>query len=80
MFWYELTQGAYGTVQRAKGIFDVTDGRSLYFDFVAGLSKTTYLELNLPPGYTSASDWRWQYWPHSRTGNLHPLQSQHQSG
>jgi hypothetical protein len=47
-FWYELTQGAYGTVQRAKGIFDVADGRSLHFDFVAGLTETTYLELNLP--------------------------------
>ncbi|NJO49535.1 MAG: GTP-binding protein [Leptolyngbyaceae cyanobacterium RM2_2_4] len=47
-FWYELTHGAYGTVQRAKGIFDVADGRSLYFDFVAGLAETTYLELNLP--------------------------------
>jgi len=47
-FWYELTNGAYGTVQRAKGIFDVADGRSLYFDFVAGLAETTYLELNLP--------------------------------
>ncbi|MGQ9872957.1 GTP-binding protein [Leptodesmis sp.] len=47
-FWYELTQGAYGHVQRAKGVFDVADGRSLYFDFVAGLAETTYLELNLP--------------------------------
>ncbi|EKQ67888.1 hypothetical protein OsccyDRAFT_4183 [Leptolyngbyaceae cyanobacterium JSC-12] len=47
-FWFELTNEAYGTVQRAKGIFDVTDGRSLYFDFVAGLAETTYLELNLP--------------------------------
>jgi hypothetical protein len=47
-FWYELTQGAYGTVERAKGIFDVADGRSLYFDFVAGFTETTYLELNLP--------------------------------
>jgi len=47
-FWYELTNGAYGTVQRAKGIFDVADGRSLYFDFVAGLTEATYLELNLP--------------------------------
>ncbi|MBF2028191.1 MAG: GTP-binding protein [Oscillatoriales cyanobacterium C42_A2020_001] len=46
--WYELTQGAYGTVQRAKGIFDVADGRSLYFDFVAGLAEPTYLELDLP--------------------------------
>lgn len=47
-FWYELTNGAYGTIQRAKGIFDVADGRSLHFDFVAGLAETTYLELNLP--------------------------------
>ncbi|MBG0744692.1 MAG: GTP-binding protein [Cylindrospermopsis raciborskii KL1] len=47
-FWYEMTNGAYGTIQRAKGIFGVADGRSLYFDFVAGLAKTTYLELNLP--------------------------------
>lgn len=47
-FWYELTNGAYGTIQRAKGIFDMADGRSLYFDFVAGRSETTYLELNLP--------------------------------
>ncbi len=47
-FWYELIHGAYGTVRRAKGIFDVADGRSLYFDFVAGLAETTYLELNLP--------------------------------
>jgi hypothetical protein len=47
-FWYELTNGAYGTVQRAKGIFDVADGRSLHFDFVAGLTEPTYLELNLP--------------------------------
>lgn len=47
-FWYELTHGAYGTVQRAKGIFDVADGRSLHFDFVAGLPETTYLQLNLP--------------------------------
>jgi len=47
-FWYELTNGAYGTVQRAKGIFDVADGRSLYFGFVMGLAETTYLELNLP--------------------------------
>jgi hypothetical protein len=47
-FWYELTHEAYGTIQRAKGIFDVADGRSLYFDFVAGLADTAYLELNLP--------------------------------
>lgn len=47
-FWYELTNGAYGTVQRAKGVFDIADGRSLYFDFVTGLAQTPYLELSLP--------------------------------
>lgn len=46
MFWYELTAGAYGTVQRSKGVFDVADGRSLHFDFVAG--NSTYTELSLP--------------------------------
>jgi hypothetical protein len=48
VFWYELISGAYGTIQRAKAIFDVTDGRSLYRDFVAGRSDIGYLELNLP--------------------------------
>ncbi|MFH7030627.1 MAG: GTP-binding protein [Heteroscytonema crispum UTEX LB 1556] len=47
-FWYEITQGAYGKVTRAKGIFDVADGRVLYGDFVAGVPSTDFLELNLP--------------------------------
>ncbi len=47
-FWYEITHGAYGIVTRAKGIFDVNDGRSLYCDFVAGVPQTDFLELNLP--------------------------------
>ena len=47
-FWYELTQGAYGKVARAKGIFDVADGRALYADFVAGVPSTDFLELDLP--------------------------------
>ncbi len=46
MFWYELTAGAYGAVQRSKGVFDVADGRSLHFDFVA--RNSTYAELELP--------------------------------
>jgi hypothetical protein len=45
--WAELTQGAYGLVQRAKGIFDFSNGRSFYFDFVEG-HKNRYRELNLP--------------------------------
>lgn len=47
-FWYEITHGAYGQVSRAKGIFDVADGRSLYADFVAGIPATDFLELDLP--------------------------------
>lgn len=47
-FWYEITHGAYGIVTRAKGIFDVNDGRSLYCDFVAGIPQTDFLELDLP--------------------------------
>lgn len=47
-FWYEITHGAYGIVTRAKGIFDVNDGRSLYCDFVAGVAHTDFLELDLP--------------------------------
>jgi Cobalamin synthesis protein cobW C-terminal domain len=55
-FWYELTQGAYGTVQRAKGIFDVADGRSLHFDFGAGLAPTRYTDLDLPIWFTGRPD------------------------
>ncbi|MEA5575889.1 GTP-binding protein [Anabaena sp. UHCC 0451] len=47
-FWYEITHGAYGDVIRAKGIFDVNDGRSLYCDFVAGVPQVEFLELDLP--------------------------------
>ncbi|MEA5512925.1 GTP-binding protein [Nodularia sp. UHCC 0506] len=47
-FWYELSHGAYGQVSRAKGIFDVADGRALYADCVAGVPTTDFLELDLP--------------------------------
>jgi hypothetical protein len=47
-FWYELTQGAYGPVQRAKGIFEVEDGRAVHYNFVAGLPESEYTDLNLP--------------------------------
>lgn len=47
LVWYELTQGAYGEVQRAKGIFNVVDGRSFWFSIVAG-QESYYEELNRP--------------------------------
>ena len=48
IFWDELTQGAYGDVQRAKGIFDLVDGRSFHFDFVAQMTESKFTELPLP--------------------------------
>ncbi|MEG4862904.1 MULTISPECIES: GTP-binding protein [unclassified Microcoleus] len=49
LFWYqEMTQGAYGKVHRAKGIFDIADGRSFYFDFAAEFKETAHEELPLP--------------------------------
>ncbi|MBD0262677.1 MAG: GTP-binding protein [Tolypothrix sp. T3-bin4] len=47
-FWYEITHNAYGTVSRAKGIFNVDDGRYLYADFTAGVTKSEFIELNSP--------------------------------
>ncbi len=55
-FWYELINGAYGNVQRAKGIFDVADGRALYFDFAKGLTESGYVELNLPRSLNGRPD------------------------
>jgi hypothetical protein len=47
-FWQELTQGAYGRVQRAKGIFELADGQAFHFDFLGSLPGTAYTELPLP--------------------------------
>jgi len=51
LFWDELTQGAYGEVQRAKGIFDLVDGQAFHFDFVAdggaAIPESKFTELPL---------------------------------
>ncbi|QDZ41370.1 GTP-binding protein [Euhalothece natronophila Z-M001] len=47
--WTELTGGAYGQVQRAKGIFEVPDGSLVQIDFVDGLSGSEYRNLNVSP-------------------------------
>ncbi|MEM9275584.1 MAG: GTP-binding protein [Cyanobacteria bacterium P01_F01_bin.143] len=47
-FWLELTQGAYGEVVRAKGIFDLADGQIYYGDFIPGKSALEFKPLNLP--------------------------------
>lgn len=45
-FWEELTEGAYGAIERAKGIFEVVDGRAFHFNYVQG-NETNYTELNV---------------------------------
>ena len=44
----ELTEGAYGEVQRVKGIFELPDGRAFHVDFVQGLPGIEYTELRIP--------------------------------
>lgn len=48
MFWFELTAGAYGQIDRAKGIFDLSDGQLAYFDFVNGLPENRSRRLPVP--------------------------------
>ncbi|NEQ53678.1 MAG: GTP-binding protein [Leptolyngbya sp. SIO3F4] len=44
----ELTAGAYGQVQRLKGIFELPDGQAFYVDFVEGMPGIKYTSLELP--------------------------------
>jgi G3E family GTPase len=46
--WFELIHGAYGKVIRAKGIFDIVSGESIYGDFVAGTVNQEFVALDLP--------------------------------
>ncbi len=47
-FWLEMTQGAYGEVVRAKGIFDLVDGQIYYGDFMFNQAELEFQPLNLP--------------------------------
>lgn len=44
----ELTGGAYGTVHRMKGIFEMPDGVAFYVDFLKSLPGLEYTELSIP--------------------------------
>lgn len=48
VFWFELIGGAYGRVKRAKGIFEIASGESIYGDFVSGIANSEFLALDLP--------------------------------
>ena len=49
LVWTEIIQGAYGPVQRAKGLVELPDGRAFYIDFVQGLEGSAYGSLPIPP-------------------------------
>ena len=48
IFWQELSLGAYGVVDRAKGIFEVSEGIPLFAEFIQGHDTPEMIELNLP--------------------------------
>lgn len=48
IFWQELCLGAYGQVDRAKGIFEVSEGIPLLADYTSGVETREMTELNLP--------------------------------
>ncbi len=41
--WQELSLGAYGSLARCKGIFELPDGRSFYLDFRSGMPESLFL-------------------------------------
>lgn len=47
-FWHELIGGAYGTVIRVKGIFELQDGQSIYGEFVKNLPQKNFQAMNVP--------------------------------
>jgi hypothetical protein len=47
-FWQELIQGAYGSVERAKAIFNIADGQTFLFNFISGLEGSDYRPLDIP--------------------------------
>ena len=49
IFWEELTQGAYGDIQRAKGVVEIVDGRAFYLDYVSHSPETLYKDLKIEP-------------------------------
>jgi hypothetical protein len=47
-FCLEMTQGAYGEVVRAKGMFDLEDGQIYYGDFIPNQPELEFQPLKLP--------------------------------
>ncbi len=45
-FWFELVNGAYGDVYRAKALMNLPDGRSFYFNWMVSQQGSQFLPLN----------------------------------
>ncbi len=45
-FWFELVNGAYGDVYRAKALLNIHDGRSMYFNWIVSQPGSQFLQLN----------------------------------
>jgi G3E family GTPase len=44
-FWFELVNGAYGEVYRAKALMNLPDGRSFFFNWIVSQEGTQFLPL-----------------------------------
>tara|TARA_X000000368_G_scaffold324720_1_gene261791 strand:- start:1660 stop:2448 length:789 start_codon:yes stop_codon:yes gene_type:complete len=45
-FWFELVNGAYGDVYRAKALMNIPDGRSMFFNWIVSQKGSQFLPLN----------------------------------
>lgn len=49
VFWVELTAGAYGTIDRADGLFNLVDGRAYQILYTGNGAESDYIELEDNP-------------------------------
>ncbi len=45
-FWFELVNGAYGDVYRAKALMNLPDGRSMFFNWIVSQESSQFLPLH----------------------------------
>ena len=45
-FWFELVNGAYGDVYRAKALMNIIDGRFMLFNWIVSRNGSQFLHLN----------------------------------
>jgi len=48
-FWFELVNGAYGDVYRAKALMNLPDGRYILFNWIVSQQGSQYQTLNKLP-------------------------------